>query len=163
MKKRSISCGAIGNRRVGDTEVVRLLLANGANPNASASCRLTTLMYAVDRGDLQVIEALLAHGADPNAATPEGYTALMAASILGFPDAVELLLKKGANVAAQTRQRQTALTLAQLNRNRIAAYDRQNPNAPYESIPEATLLKRAQDKHDRVTQLLQSGKRGTRN
>jgi hypothetical protein len=59
----------------------------------------------------------------------------------------------------QTRQGQTALTLAQLNRNRIAAYDRMSPNAPYDSIPEATLMKQAQAKHDRVVQLLQSAGR----
>ena len=148
-----------GNRKVGDIEVVQFLLASGANPNANSSCRLTTLMYAMERGDLQTIAALLDHGADPNAATPEGYTALMAASILGNPDAVALLLKKNANVRAQTRQGQTAFMLAQSNRNRIAAYDRMTPNAPYDSIPEPTLLKQAQAKHDRVIELLQNGGR----
>lgn len=145
-----------GNRKVGDVEVVRFLLANGANPNANPSCRLTTLMYAIERGDLQSIAALLDHGADANAATPDGYTALMAASILGNPDAVALLLKKNANVRAQTRQGQTALMLAQSNRNRIAAYDRMTPNPPYDSIPEPTLLKQAQAKHDRVIELLKN-------
>jgi hypothetical protein len=148
-----------GNRKVGDSAVVRLLLISGANPNATPSCRLTPLMYAVERGDLEIIGALLDHGADPNAATPDGYTALMGASILGSPDAVALLLKKGANAGAQTRQGQTALVLAQLNRNRIAAYDRVVPNAPYESIPEPTLLKQAQAKHDSVIQLLQGAGR----
>lgn len=145
-----------GSRKVGDTEVVRFLLANGANPNANPSCRLTTLMYAIERGDLQSIAALLDHGADPNAVTPDGYTALMAASILGNPDAVALLLKKNANVRSQTRQGQTALLLAQSNRNRIAGYDRMTPN---DSIPEPTLLKQAQAKHDRVIELLRNVRR----
>lgn len=152
-----------GNRKVGDAEVVRFLLANGANPNANPSCRLTPLMYAVERGDLQSIQALLDHGADPNAATAEGYTALMAAAVLGNADAVSLLLKNRADAQAQTRQGQTAITLAQLNRNRIAAYDRSSPEVSYNSLPEPTLLKRAQAKHDLVIQLLQSAKPTRRN
>jgi hypothetical protein len=151
-----------GNRKVGDTEVVRFLLVNGANPNANASGRLTALIYAIERGDVPTIQALLDHGADPNAATAEGYTALMAASILGNPEAVALLLKKNADPQAQTRQGQTALMLAQLSRNRIAAYDRTGGNAPYISVPEPTLLKQAQAKHDRVIQLLQSARQRTR-
>ena len=120
-------------------------------------------MYAVERGDLQSIQALLDNGADPNAATAEGYTALMAAAVLGNADAVSLLLKNRADAQAQTRQGQTAITLAQLNRNRIAAYDRSSPEVSYNSLPEPTLLKRAQAKHDLVIQLLQSAKPTRRN
>jgi len=37
-----------------------------------------------------------------------------------------------------------------------------SPNAPYDSFPEATLLKQAQAKHDRIIDLLKTGSR-TRN
>jgi len=149
-----------GSRKPGHVPVIQLLLQHGADPNVSVSCRLTPLMYAVQRGDMKVVELLLDHKADVNATTHEGYTALMAASILGSPEIVSLLLRKGANVNATTRDGQTALTLATANRNRIAAYDRSSPDRPYDSIPEAVLLKQAQTKHDQVIELLQSAARG---
>lgn len=145
-----------GNRKTGDAAVLRFLLTKGADPNANSSCRLTSLMYAIERGDLEAVKLLLDHGADPNAATPEGYTALMAAASLGNPDAVALLLKHNADAQAQTRQGETALTLARLYRNRIAGYDR--TPTEYSNIPEDTLLKQAQAKHDRIIELLQSGR-----
>lgn len=151
-----------GSRKRGHVPVIQLLLQHGADPNVSVSCRLTPLMYAVQRGDVKVIELLLDHKADLNATTHEGYTALMGASILGSPEIVSLLLRKGANVNAKTRDGQTALTLATANRNRIAAYDRSSPDRPYDSLPEAVLLKQAQTKHDRVIELLRSAVRGVR-
>jgi ankyrin repeat protein len=48
-----------GNRRIGETAVIELLLENGANPNITVSCRLTPLMNAVDRGDAKVVKLLL--------------------------------------------------------------------------------------------------------
>ena len=144
-----------GSRPVGDTRVVMLLLQHGANVNWSVTCRLTPLMYAIQRGDFKVLEVLLDHGADPNATTPDGHTALMAASILGDPQAATLLLKKGAQVNARTRSGETALTLARANRNTIASYSRTGANAPYISIPEDELLKQAQTKHDQVIDVLQ--------
>ena len=151
-----------GSRKRGHVPVIQLLLQHGANPNVSVSCRLTPLMYAVQRGDVKAVELLLAHKADVNATTHEGYTALMGASVLGSPEIVSLLLKNGANVTAQTRDGQTALTLATANRNRIAGYDRFSPDRPYDSTPEEVLLKQAQTKHDQVIEMLQSAARGVR-
>jgi hypothetical protein len=145
-----------GSRRRGDIAVIGLLLQHGANPNVSMACRLTPLMNAVNRYDLRVAQILLDHGANVNAATPEGYTALMSAAALGYPDSVSLLLKKGANPRALTRDGQTALALAQVNRNRIAPYDRPSLDEPTISIPEAELLKQAQNKHDQVIKLLEN-------
>lgn len=143
-----------GNRKTGDGAVIELLLAHGANPNVSMSCRLTPLMSAINRHDLKVAQALLEHGADVNAATPEGFTVLMAASILGSPDAVALLIKRGAKVDARSRNGQTALSLALANTDRIASYDRASDSPPYTSIPEDELLKQARQKHGEVVQLL---------
>lgn len=149
-----------GSRKRGHVPVLQLLLQHGANPNVSVSCRLTPLMYAVERGDVKAVELLLAHKANVNATTHEGHTALMGASILGSTEIVSLLLKHGADVNAKTRDGQTALTLAAANRNRIAGYDRFSPDRPYDSTPEEVLLKRAQTKHDQVIELLQTAARG---
>ena len=151
-----------GSRKRGHVPVIQLLLQHGANPNVSVSCRLTPLMYAVQRGDVKAVELLLAHKADVNATTQEGHTALMGASILGSPEIVSLLLKHGADINAKTRDGQTALSLATANRNRIAGYDRFSPDRPYDSTPEEVLLRQAQTKHDQVIEMLQSAARGVR-
>lgn len=143
-----------GGRRAGDTIVAEMLLNHGANPNVSASCRLTPLLYAVNSGDLKLVQLLLDHQADPNAATPEGYTPLMTASMLGSPGTVSLLLKKGANVNARSKDGKTALALALASVNSIAHYDRPRFEPPYTDIPKAELLKQAQAKHAQVIQML---------
>jgi ankyrin repeat protein len=74
-------------------DLVKALLARGANPNAPLSAPLiervhnngdgslgegaTPLMRAAKKGDLAVMRALLDHGADVNAAMKNGGTALM--------------------------------------------------------------------------------------
>jgi hypothetical protein len=138
-----------GNRNIGDTRLIDLLLARGADPNITAECRLTPLMHAVDRGDATVVRVLLEHGADVNGVTAEGYTALMAAAALGWPEIVSILLNQGASITAKARDGRTALAMALSNRNRIAP-------APYVDIPMTEKVKLAQAKHDRVAQLLRA-------
>ncbi|HKR21766.1 MAG TPA: ankyrin repeat domain-containing protein, partial [Pyrinomonadaceae bacterium] len=144
-------------RPANDATVITLLLKQGANPNVEVRCRLTPLIYAVERGDAKVVELLLNHGANVNAGTPEGFTALMAASALGAPEIVSLLLNKGANKEAQTRTGETALSLAKRFRDRVTGYDR-SANIPDGPDRETILIKAAQVKHDRIVTLLQTGK-----
>ena len=64
----------------GDTEAVRLLLAAGANPNASTAWGWTPLMSAVDRGHTDAARLLLEAGANSNAADDSGTTVLTRAT-----------------------------------------------------------------------------------
>ena len=84
-------------------EIVKALLARGANPNLQLTRNLpgrsgmdsgdttldegtTPLMRAARAGDAAVMRALLEKGADPKLATKEGNTALMFAAGVGYRD-----------------------------------------------------------------------------
>jgi ankyrin repeat protein len=95
----------------GDADAVRLLLAQGANPNVQNDAGGTALMYAVE--DAGKIRLLLESGADANARSGEGRTALMiAVGRNGSNAVVKLLLDSGANPSAQMPDGRGPLALA---------------------------------------------------
>ena len=88
-------------------EIVKMLLAAGANPNAARSDGWTALMQTADP---EIVKVLLAAGANPNAATENGNTALIDAGIYGREiEIVKMLLAAGANPNAATKRGHTAL------------------------------------------------------
>jgi uncharacterized protein len=96
-------------------ELVRELLARGANVNATASadswCRTPVVIHAASGGNTQCVQALLEHGADPNSRNIAGGTPLMyAGNIL----TVRLLIARGADVNARTKDGSTVLRMAAL-------------------------------------------------
>jgi ankyrin repeat protein len=97
----------------GDIELVKLLLAHGANPHIASSDRETTLMAACGTGfingynkqrthaeRLEVVKLLIELGEDVNAADSYGITPLMVAANLGDIAIVQYLADKGADLAA---------------------------------------------------------------
>ncbi|MBZ5632267.1 MAG: ankyrin repeat domain-containing protein [Acidobacteriia bacterium] len=104
---RNEDYSALPNRKEDDPmpslELVKALLARGANPNMQLTRNLpgrsgmdsgdttldegtTPLMRAARAGDAAVMRALLEKGADPKLATKEGTTALMFAAGVGYRD-----------------------------------------------------------------------------
>lgn len=97
----------------GDIELVKLLLAHGANPHIISSDRETTLMAACGAGfingyhrqrtpaeRLEVVKLLIDLGEDVNAADSYGITPLMVAANLGDIAIVQYLVDKGADLGA---------------------------------------------------------------
>ncbi|MDM0027525.1 ankyrin repeat domain-containing protein [Variovorax saccharolyticus] len=84
-----------------DIEGLRLLLANGANPNEAAADPAVAdaavpLLWAIRRRrSLAHIEALLAAGADPSASTRDGTSACLLASRFGLPEIARRLGQAG--------------------------------------------------------------------
>lgn len=74
----------------GYIEVIRMLLAAGANPNIPEGEGVTALTVAAEAGHLEVVKALLAAGADKNYRTPEG-TALELAIRKGHADVADVI------------------------------------------------------------------------
>ncbi len=104
---RNEDYSALPNRKEDDPtpslELVKALLARGANPNMQLTKNLpgrsgmdsgdttldegtTPLMRAARSGDAPVMRALLEKGADPKLTTKEGNTALMFAAGVGYRD-----------------------------------------------------------------------------
>jgi len=99
--------------RKGSTEVVKLLLARGAQLNPDNK-RTPALFWAAGDGHKDCVEILLAHGAEINAKSPlrGGSTALHAAAWCGHEEVVRLLLKRGADFEAKDEAGFTPLASA---------------------------------------------------
>jgi uncharacterized protein len=104
--------------RRGDLDVVRMLLAAGANTKAITRLgNYTPLLLASGTGHAAIVDALAAAGADPKATTASGVTALMLASASGQADAVKILLARGADAnAVEPTRGETAIMFAAANR-----------------------------------------------
>ena len=95
----------------GDVEDVRLLLAQGANPNVQNDGGGTALMYAIE--DVEKTRLLLDRGAEANARSGEGRTALLiAVGRAGSNAVVKLLLERGASASVRLPDGRGALQLA---------------------------------------------------
>jgi ankyrin repeat protein len=97
----------------GDLELVKLLLAHGADPHIVSKDNETSLMAASGTGfingyskgrspaeRLEVVKLLVQLGEDVNAADNYGITALMVAANLGELPVVQFLMDQGADLAA---------------------------------------------------------------
>ena len=95
----------------GQTEVLRLLLKSGANPNAKTLRGSTALLFASANGHLDAVRLLIAKGADVTArANPlGGVTPLHSAAYNGKVEVVKFLLDKGASTADMDSEGGTAL------------------------------------------------------
>ncbi len=103
--------------RSDQVRVAQLLIAAGANVNATHRCGGTALLNAAYHGRSQVVESLLAAGADVNATDQAGWTPLIGAAMNGHVTVVRALLQAGANVSATDRLGRSALMLAKVNRH----------------------------------------------
>jgi ankyrin repeat protein len=95
-----------------DVDVVKQLLAAGADSKAANRYGVTPLELACTNGRAAVVQMLLDAGADPNHELAGGATALMIAARTGRPEPVKALLARGAKVNAREHRQQTALMWA---------------------------------------------------
>ena len=108
-----------------DPEILRLLLAKGADPNAIGRYSITPLMSA---NTAAKVKLLVAAGAKVDAKDEEGQTALMQAASKGYPDVVTALLDSGANVNAIDNDGLSSLLLSLDEGNN--AYDDERKTLP---------------------------------
>lgn len=112
-----------------DARLMRLLAANGADPQLATKDHTTPLMVAAGLGRsvvsmatesdaLEAVKAVLELNADVNAANDAGDTALHGAAQADAIRAVQLLIEKGAAVNVQNKRGQTPLNIAEGARRR---------------------------------------------
>jgi hypothetical protein len=100
----------------GDVEVMKLLLAHGADPNIPTKDHTTPLMalagvgytLAIDhhrsaREDMEALRLLLELGADVNASNDQGMTPLMGAAHRGANQEIRVLVEHGARLDARDK------------------------------------------------------------
>lgn len=92
MKNTPLHAAAAGRK----LDLVRLLLQEGANANASQEGGWTALHAAAQNGDREIVELLLANGADLNARADNQQNALDLALLKGRQDVAKLLGALGA-------------------------------------------------------------------
>ena len=95
---------AAGN---GQADVVRVLLAHGADTTATNAHGWTALHLAAAADSADMAEALLGAGCDLNAAITYGHTALHIAAARGYTNTVRLLLQHGVDVNQPQTTRET--------------------------------------------------------
>jgi ankyrin repeat protein len=99
--------------RRGQTDVTKMLLALGADPNATGTGGTTPLAEAAFKGDLEGVRMLLAHGARVNAISKAGTQPIHDAALGDSAEVIRELAKRGADINARTRgDAQTPLYIA---------------------------------------------------
>ena len=96
----------------GLSQLVRLMLENGAHIKAQPYDLQPALYEASSNGHERVVTLLLKNGADVNAQLEESHSTLYMASANGHEAVVKLLLKNGVDVNAQLENVGTALYIA---------------------------------------------------
>jgi len=101
----------------GYSDIVRLLIRYGADPNIAPNDGPSALLLASNRGHLVVVELLVENGANINATNNWGATPLINAASNGHTDVVKFLLQHGANPNAKLQtpfdvEGRTALMMA---------------------------------------------------
>ena len=95
------------------TDVTKMLLTLGADPNAIGTGGTMPLADAALKGDLDGVRTLLAHGARPNAIRQAGTQPIHDAALGDNAEVIRELVMHGADVNARTRDEvQTPLHIA---------------------------------------------------
>lgn len=127
----------------GHTDLARLFLSRGANPNIAAHGGWTPLLISSVEGNVELVKATLGAGADVDAKNSEGFTALHLCALKGREDIAILLLENGAVLSVKNDQGETPLdaatrmkheSMVALLTNRASAGNQKRPDGGYNTL-----------------------------
>ena len=98
--------------RTGNTEIIKILMENGADVNIKNKYGTTSLTHAAWYGCTGLAKLLLEYGADVDAKDNRGWTALMWASLIGNIEIFKLLLENGADLEAKNDDGETVFMIS---------------------------------------------------
>jgi ankyrin repeat protein len=96
----------------GHTDIIDLLIQNGADINSETNLGLRALDIALDLGNIEVTRCLLQHNANMYALNQDGDTALHLAVKRGYYEIVDMLLSYNANFWLTNAQGKTPIEIA---------------------------------------------------
>jgi ankyrin repeat protein len=112
-----IGAESCGQKEESATEIVRILIDNGADVNLQDRRGATVLMYAASNGHSRVIRQLLAKGAAFNVKDNNGDTALIYAVRNGCSvEALKMLIEAGADLNAHNNKGHSVLDEAKASK-----------------------------------------------
>jgi uncharacterized protein len=139
----------------GHIEVVRYLLARGADVNACNEFGVTALMRSAEKSNMELTKLLLNSGAEVNARTKFGETAFMEAAKAGQNDMMQLLLDHGADMFALMRSSMDALIWsAGLGKMHTVEYLIQHGMSVAGKRGQTALMLAKKNKHSQIVTLL---------
>lgn len=107
-----LTCAVAG----GHENIIRLLLARGANIEARSKSEATPLVEAIGQGRLDIVKLLVDKGANVNAIC-DGSSPLSLAVLMGNPEIVKILIDAKVDLEAKDQNGNTALLRALQEKN----------------------------------------------
>lgn len=144
----------LGASEIGNLEIVKYLVENGADVNYKCTNKATALILAIQDKRIDIVKYLLNNNANTNIQGERGITALIIAFQEDNLEMAELFIKNGANVDLQLDNGFSALILASFN-NSIKAVQtllkyNANINLKDEGFLSALDYARSRDNHEIV-------------
>jgi ankyrin repeat protein len=96
----------------GYIDIVKRLIAEGADVNTRNKKGYTALIFAASQNYIDVVKFLVDKGADVNAKNKKGRTALMGTAFRGYTKMAGILLLHGADINARDNNGDTVLIMA---------------------------------------------------
>ena len=103
--------------RSGDTELVNMLIQNGADIAAPLCKKMPPIHFAIEQKQNESLKILITNHADVNLRLQNGCTALFTAIAVDNTDAVKILLESGADPNIQSNSNELPIFLAASRKN----------------------------------------------
>ncbi len=125
---------------LGEVAIVRQLINNGSNINATDPVGNTPLHRAASKGKLETVKLLISNGSHINTKNKKNETPVYVAATSGHTNIIRFLLTKDADTSILAKNKSSALSSAIIHDQDKAAHILVNKKLDKESLHQALLL-----------------------